>query len=170
MANGGRTSAGLTSSKSIARLAAAAENCSMPQPNSLDAFWMPFTPNRAFKADPRMVVRAEGMHYFAPDGRAILDATAGLWCVAAGHCRPRIVDAIRRAAGELDYATNFNLGSPSAFEFANRLGELLPENLDRVFFTNSGSESADTALKIALAYQKARGKPGKYRLIGRERG
>lgn len=131
---------------------------------------MPFTPNRAFKADPRMVVRAEGMHYYAPDGRAILDATAGLWCVAAGHCRPRIVEAIRAAAGELDYATNFNLGSPSAFEFANRLGEILPDQLDRIFFTNSGSESADTALKIALAYQKARGKPGKYRLIGRERG
>ncbi|MDZ4692194.1 aspartate aminotransferase family protein [Terricaulis sp.] len=142
----------------------------MPTPNSLDAFWMPFTPNRAFKADPRMVVRAEGMHYYAPDGRAILDATAGLWCVAAGHCRPRIVEAIRAAAGELDYATNFNLGSPSAFEFANRLGEILPDQLDRIFFTNSGSESADTALKIALAYQKARGKPGKYRLIGRERG
>jgi len=140
------------------------------RPNSLDAFWMPFTPNRAFKADPRMVVRAEGMHYYAPDGRAILDATAGLWCVAAGHCRPTIVEAIRRVAGDLDYATNFNVGSPSAFEFANRLGELLPDNLDRIFFTNSGSESADTSLKIALAYQKARGKAGKYRLIGRERG
>lgn len=141
-----------------------------PRPNSLDSFWMPFTPNRAFKADPRMVVRAEGMHYYAPDGRAILDGTAGLWCCAAGHGRPRIVKAIQRAAAELDYATNFNLGHPAAFEFANRLGEILPENLDRIFFTNSGSESADTALKIALAYQKARGKPGKYRLIGRERG
>ncbi|MCA8885347.1 MAG: aminotransferase class III-fold pyridoxal phosphate-dependent enzyme, partial [Hyphomonadaceae bacterium] len=141
-----------------------------PRPNSLDSFWMPFTPNKAFKADPRMVVRAEGMHYYAPDGRAILDGTAGLWCCAAGHGRPRIVEAIQRAAAELDYATNFNLGHPTAFEFANRLGEILPTNLDRIFFTNSGSESADTALKIALAYQKARGKPGKYRLIGRERG
>ena len=141
-----------------------------PRPNSLDSFWMPFTPNRAFKADPRMVVRAEGMHYYAPDGRAILDGTAGLWCCAAGHGRKRIVEAIQRAAAELDYATNFNLGHPAAFEFANRLGEILPTNLDRIFFTNSGSESADTALKIALAYQKARGKPGKYRLIGRERG
>jgi beta-alanine--pyruvate transaminase len=140
------------------------------RPNSLDGFWMPFTSNRAFKADPRMVVRAKGMHYYAPDGRAILDATAGLWCVAAGHCQPRIVEAIQRAAGELDYASNFNLGSPTAFEFANRLGEILPSGLDRIFFTNSGSESADTALKIALAYQKARGKAGKYRLIGRERG
>jgi beta-alanine--pyruvate transaminase len=141
-----------------------------PRPNSLDSFWMPFTPNRAFKADPRMVVRAEGMHYYAPDGRAILDGTSGLWCCAAGHGVKRIVEAIQRAAAELDYATNFNLGHPSAFEFANRLGEILPTNLDRIFFTNSGSESADTALKIALAYQKARGKPGKYRLIGRERG
>lgn len=142
----------------------------MPTPNSLDAFWMPFTPNRAFKADPRMIVRAEGMHYFTPDGRAVLDGTSGLWCCAAGHGRKPIVEAIQRAAGELDYATTFNLGHPAAFEFANRLGEILPDQLDRIFFTNSGSESADTALKIALAYQKARGKAGKYRLIGRERG
>ncbi len=142
----------------------------MPTPNSLDAFWMPFTPNRAFKADPRMIVRAEGMHYYTPDGRAVLDGTSGLWCCAAGHGRKPIVEAIQRAAGELDYATTFNLGHPAAFEFANRLGEILPDQLDRVFFTNSGSESADTALKIALAYQKARGKAGKYRLIGRERG
>ncbi len=138
--------------------------------NSLDVFWMPFTPNRAFKADPRMVVRAEGMYYYTPDGRAVLDGTAGLWCCAAGHGRKPIVEAIQRAAAELDYATNFNLGHPSAFEFANRLGAILPAGLDRIFFTNSGSESADTALKIALAYQKARGKAGKYRLIGRERG
>jgi beta-alanine--pyruvate transaminase len=142
----------------------------MPTPNSLDAFWMPFTPNRAFKADPRMIVRAEGMHYYTPDGRAVLDGTAGLWCSAAGHARPRIVQAIQRAAAELDYSTTFNLGHPTAFEFANRLGEILPAGMDRVFFTNSGSESADTALKIALAYQKARGKAGKFRLIGRERG
>jgi beta-alanine--pyruvate transaminase len=131
---------------------------------------MPFTPNRAFKADPRMIVRAEGMHYFTPDGRSILDGTAGLWCVAAGHARPRIVEAIKRAAGELDYSTTFNLGHPVAFEFANRLAGILPDGLDRIAFTNSGSESADTALKIALAYQKARGKPEKFRLIGRERG
>jgi len=140
------------------------------RPNSLDAFWMPFTPNRAFKADPRMVVRAEGMYYYAPDGRAILDGTSGLWCCAAGHGRTRIVEAIQRAAAELDYATTFNLGHPLAFEFANRLGDILPQGLDRIFFTNSGSESADTALKIALAYQQARGKAGKYRLIGREKG
>jgi beta-alanine--pyruvate transaminase len=141
-----------------------------PRPNSLDAFWMPFTPNRAFKADPRMVVRAGGMYYYTPEGRAVLDGTSGLWCCAAGHGRTRIVEAIQRAAAELDYATTFNLGHPLAFEFANRLGQILPEGLDRIFFTNSGSESADTALKIALAYQQARGKAGKYRLIGREKG
>jgi beta-alanine--pyruvate transaminase len=139
------------------------------RPNSLDAFWMPFTPNKAFKADPRLVVRAEGMHYYTSDGRAVLDGTSGLWCVAAGHAQPRIVQAIQRAAAELDYAGSFNLGHPAAFEFANRLTGILPAGLDRIFFTNSGSESIDTALKIALAYQKARGKPGKYRLIGRER-
>ena len=140
-----------------------------PRPNSLDAFWMPFTPNKAFKADPRMVVRADKMHYYTPDGRPILDGTSGLWCVAAGHNQPKIVEAIRKAAGELDYAGNFNMGHPLAFEFANRLTGLTPEGMDRIFFTNSGSESVETALKIALAYQKARGKPGKYRLIGRER-
>ncbi|MDX2274074.1 MAG: aspartate aminotransferase family protein [Hyphomonadaceae bacterium] len=140
------------------------------RPNSLDAFWMPFTPNRAFKADPRMVVRAEGMHYYTADNRAILDATSGLWCVACGHGRKPIVEAIQRTAAELDYALSFNLGHPLAFEFANRLAGILPEGVDRIAFTNSGSESVDTALKIALAYQKARGKPGKFRLIGRERG
>jgi beta-alanine--pyruvate transaminase len=141
-----------------------------PAANSLDAFWMPFTPNRAFKAEPRMVVRAAGMHYYTADGRAVLDATAGLWCVACGHGRPKIVEAIQRTAAELDYAVSFNLGHPLAFEFANRLAAILPEGLDRIAYTNSGSESADTALKIALAYQKARGKSGKFRLIGRERG
>lgn len=140
-----------------------------PRPNSLDSFWMPFSPNRAYKADPRMVVRAEGMHYYTSDGRAVLDGAAGLWCVACGHARPRIIEAIQRAAAELDYAASFNLGHPAAFEFANRLGEILPAGLDRIFFTNSGSESVETALKIALAYQKARGKGGKFRLIGRER-
>ncbi len=140
------------------------------RPNSLDSYWMPFTPNRAFKADPRMVVRAEGVFYYAPDGRAILDGASGLWCCAAGHARPRIVQAVQKAAAELDFATSFNLGHPIAFEFANRLADILPEGLDRVFFTNSGSESVDTALKIALAYHRARGKGGKFRLIGRERG
>ncbi|HVY84909.1 MAG TPA: aspartate aminotransferase family protein [Caulobacterales bacterium] len=141
----------------------------MSTANSLDAFWMPFTPNKAFKAHPRMVSRAEGMHYYTQDGRAILDATSGLWCCNAGHARPRIVQAIQRAAAELDFGLSFNLGHPLVFEFANRLADILPEGIDRIAFTNSGSESVDTALKIALAYQRARGKPGKYRLIGRER-
>jgi beta-alanine--pyruvate transaminase len=139
-------------------------------PNSLDAYWMPFTPNRRFKADPRFVVRAEGMYYYAPDGQEILDGAAGLWAVNCGHSHPHIVEAIRRQAGELDYATAFNLGHPLAFEFASRVAEMLPGDLDHVFFTNSGSESVDTALKIALAYHRARGKGTKTRLIGRERG
>jgi beta-alanine--pyruvate transaminase len=139
-------------------------------PQSLDAFWMPFTPNKAFKASPRMVVGADGMFYFTSDGKKVLDATAGLWCVAAGHARPKIVEAIQRTAKELDYAVSFNLGHPLAFEFANKLAAILPEGLDRICYTNSGSESVDTALKMALAYQRARGKPGKFRLIGRERG
>ncbi|MES1200212.1 MAG: aspartate aminotransferase family protein [Pseudomonadota bacterium] len=141
----------------------------MSTANSLDAFWMPFTSNRAFKADPRMLSRSEGMHYYTQDGRAILDATSGLWCCNAGHTRPRIVQAIQRTAAELDFGVVFNLGHPLVFEFANRLTQILPEGMDRVFFTNSGSEAVDSALKIALAYQRARGKPGKYRLIGRER-
>ncbi|HVZ98945.1 MAG TPA: aspartate aminotransferase family protein [Caulobacterales bacterium] len=141
----------------------------MSTANSLDAFWMPFTPNKAYKANPRMVARAEGMHYYTQDGRAILDATSGLWCCNAGHARPRIVQAIQRTAAELDFGLAFNLGHPLVFEFANKLTQILPEGMDRVFFTNSGSESVDSALKIALAYQRARGKPGKYRLIGRER-
>ncbi|TAJ72460.1 MAG: aspartate aminotransferase family protein [Phenylobacterium sp.] len=139
-------------------------------PNSLDAYWMPFTPNRRFKASPRMVDRADGMHYFTPDGRKVLDGVAGLWCVNAGHNRPRIVEAVQQQAAQMGYATNFNLGHPRAFEFASRVAGLLPGDLDHVFFTNSGSEAVDTALKIALAYQRARGKASKTRLIGRERG
>jgi beta-alanine--pyruvate transaminase len=138
--------------------------------NDLESFWMPFTPNRRFKAAPRFVERAEGMYYYTPDGRPVLDATSGLWCVNAGHNRPRIVEAIQRQAADLGYATTFNLGHPKAFEFASRLANLLPGDLDHVFFCNSGSESVDTALKIALAYQRARGKGTKTRLIGRERG
>src|SRR4051812_17007435 len=138
--------------------------------NDLDAFWMPFTPNRRFKANPRMLSRAEGMHYFTPDGRQVLDATSGLWCVNAGHNRPRIVEAIRRQAGEMDYAPSFNMGHPAAFAFASRIAQITPPGLDRIFFTGSGSESVDPALKIALAYHRARGKGTKTRLIGRERG
>ena len=137
--------------------------------NDLDAFWMPFTPNRRFKANPRLLSRAEGMHYYTPEGRQILDATAGLWCVNAGHNRPKIVEAIRKQAGEMDFAPTFNMGHPAAFTFASRVAQLTPPGLDRIFFTNSGSESVDTALKIALAYHRARGKGTKTRLIGRER-
>ena len=139
-------------------------------PNDLDAFWMPFTPNRRFKANPRMLSSAEGMWYRTPDGRPVLDATSGLWCVNAGHNRPKIVEAIRRQAGEMDYAPSFNMGHPAAFAFASRIAQITPPGLDRIFFTGSGSESVDTALKIALAYHRARGKGTKTRLIGRERG
>ena len=139
-------------------------------PNSLDAYWMPFTPNRRFKARPKLVERAEGMHYFTPEGRPVLDATSGLWCVNAGHNRAPIVEAIQAQAARMGYATAFNVGHPKAFELASRLADMLPGDLDHVFFTNSGSESVDTALKIALAYHRARGEGGRTRLIGRERG
>ena len=142
----------------------------VPRPNNLDAFWMPYTDNRYFKANPRMLARAEGMSYFTPEGREVLDATAGLWCCNAGHGRREITEAIQKQAAVLDFAPTFQLGHPLAFEAAARLAEILPDGLDRVFWTNSGSESADTALKIALAYHKARGEGGRTRLIGRERG
>ena len=134
------------------------------------AFWMPFTSNRQFKKAPRLLARAEGMHYWTPEGRQILDACAGLWCVNAGHCRPKIVEAIQRQAAEMDFAPTFQMGHPIAFEFAERLAEIAPEGFKRVFFTNSGSESVDSALKIALAYHRARGEAQRFRLIGRERG
>ena len=136
----------------------------------LAAFWMPFTANRAFKAYPRLLVSAKDMHYTAADGRPVLDGTAGLWCVNAGHCRPQIVAAIQHAASTLDFGPTFQLGHPLAFELATRVAALMPTGLDRIFFTNSGSEAVDTALKIALAYQRAKGEPGRTRLIGRERG
>jgi beta-alanine--pyruvate transaminase len=138
--------------------------------NDLEAYWMPFTANRQFKKAPRLLVAAERMHYTTADGRRLLDATAGLWCVNAGHCRPRIVEAIQRQAAELDYAPAFQMGHPKAFELAARLTNLTPPGLDHVFFTNSGSESVETALKIALAYHRVRGEGGRVRLIGRERG
>ena len=136
----------------------------------LDALWMPFTANREFKQAPRLLSRAEGMHYQTPQGRLVLDGTAGLWCVNAGHARPRITDAISRQAAEMDYAPPFQMGHPLAFELAARLVQLTPAGLDRVFFTNSGSESVETALKIALAYHRLRGEGQRTRLIGRERG
>lgn len=138
-------------------------------PNDLSAFWMPFTDNRYYKDHPRMLVAAQGMHYTSAAGHKVLDATGGLWCVNAGHCRAPIVEAIRQTAGTLDFAPTFQLGHPLAFEAASKLAMLMPEGLDRIFFTNSGSESVDTALKIALAYQKSRGQAGRTRFIGRER-
>ena len=134
------------------------------------AFWMPYTANRQFKAAPRLLARAEGMYYWTADGRQILDGQAGLWCVNAGHCRPKIVAAVQQQVAEMDFAPTFQMGHPIAFEFAERLARIAPERFSRVFFTNSGSESADTALKIALAYHRARGESQRFRLIGRERG
>jgi beta-alanine--pyruvate transaminase len=134
------------------------------------AFWMPFTANRQFKKAPRLLARAQGMYYWTPEGRQVLDGTSGLWCVNAGHCRPKIVEAVKRQVAEMEFAPTFQMGHPIAFEFAERLAQVAPQGFRRVFFTNSGSESADTALKIALAYHRARGEPGRYRLIGRERG
>ncbi|MDB2384208.1 aspartate aminotransferase family protein, partial [bacterium] len=138
-------------------------------PNDLNAFWMPFSANRQFKKEPRMMVAAQDMHYTSSDGRSILDGTAGLWCVNAGHCRPKITEAIQKQAAELDYAPAFQMGHPKVFELANRLVDIAPEGLDHVFFTNSGSESVETALKIALAYHRAKGDGSRFRLIGRER-
>ena len=139
-------------------------------PNDLSAFWMPFTANRQFKKAPRMLVSADGMFYKTADGRDVLDGTAGLWCCNAGHNRPKIVEAIRKQAGELDYAPAFQMGRPVAFELASRLRDMAPAPFEHVFFTNSGSESVETALKIALAYQRAIGQGSRTRLIGRERG
>jgi beta-alanine--pyruvate transaminase len=139
-------------------------------PNDLSAFWMPFTANRQFKQAPRMLVAAKDMHYTTSDGRKVLDGTAGLWCVNAGHCRPKITEAIQHQAAELDYAPAFQMGHPVVFEFANRLVDVAPEGLNHVFFTNSGSESVETALKIALAYRRVKGNGSRFRLIGRERG
>ena len=141
-----------------------------PAPNDLNAFWMPFTANRQFKKTPRMFVAAKDMHYTTADGRQVLDGTAGLWCCNAGHCRPKITEAIQKQAAELDYAPAFQMGHPVAFELANRLIEIAPKGIEHAFFTNSGSESVDTALKIALAYHRVRGEASRTRLIGRERG
>ncbi|MFD2058550.1 aspartate aminotransferase family protein [Mesorhizobium calcicola] len=139
-------------------------------PNDLSAFWMPFTANRQFKQAPRMMVSAKDMHYTTSDGRKVLDGTAGLWCVNAGHCRPKITEAIQHQAAELDYAPAFQMGHPIVFELANRLVDIAPKGMDHVFFTNSGSESVDTALKMAIAYHRAKGEGSRTRLIGRERG
>ncbi len=140
------------------------------RPNDLSALWMPFTANRQFKQAPRLLVAADGMYYRDIDGREVLDGTAGLWCSNAGHNRPRIVEAVRRQVGELDYAPGFQMGHPKAFELASQLRDMAPEPFEHVFFTNSGSESVETALKIAIGYHKMRGEGGRTRLIGREKG
>jgi beta-alanine--pyruvate transaminase len=145
-------------------------NIAVTVPNDLDPFWMPFTANRAFKKRPRLISGAKDMHYITPDGRKLIDGSAGLWCTNAGHNRDPIVKAIQRQAAELDYAPAFQFSHPQAFELASRIAALAPGDLDHVFFCNSGSEAVDTALKIALAYHNVRGQGGRVRLIGRERG
>jgi beta-alanine--pyruvate transaminase len=151
--------------------AATLRPAAVPQtPNDLAAWWLPFTPNRSFKARPRLTSGAKGMHYYTPDGRAILDGAAALWCCNAGHNRDPIVQAIQAEAAALDFAPAFQFGHPKAFALASRLAALAPGDLDHVFFTNSGSEAVDTALKIALAYWNVTGQGQRTRLIGRERG
>jgi len=139
-------------------------------PNDLDAFWMPFTANRAFKRAPKMLVGAKDMHYFTADGRKVIDAASGMWCTNAGHGREQIAAAIAKQAAALDYAPPFQFAHPQAFELASRIVELAPDGLDHVFFCNSGSEAADTALKMAMAWQMIRGQGSRTRFIGRERG
>jgi beta-alanine--pyruvate transaminase len=137
---------------------------------ALEHYWMPFTDNRRFKRAPKMIASAKDMYYVTEDGKQVLDGLATLWCVNAGHCRPKIVEAIRKQAGVLDYASSFSLGHRLPFEVAARIAELTPDRLNHVFFTNSGSEAADTALKIALAYHRLKGEPSRTRFIGREKG
>jgi len=139
-------------------------------PNDLESNWLPYTPNRQFKREPRMIARAKGVHYYKPDGTEVLDATAGLWCCNAGHCREDIVKAIQDQAAELDFAPTFQFGHPKAFELASRIASLAPGDLDHVLFCNSGSEADESALKIALAYHRINGEASRTRLIGRERG
>ena len=141
-----------------------------PAPAAMGAYWMPFTANRQFKQAPRLLAKAGGMYYWTPEGRQILDGCSGLWCVNAGHGRPKIAQAIAAQAAEMDFAPSFNMAHPKAFELAERLVQIAPAGLNKVFYTNSGSESVDTALKIAIAYQRARGEGSRTRLIGRERG
>jgi len=140
------------------------------RPESMSSFWMPFTNNRDFKTNPRLLVSAQGMYYKDVDGNAILDGTAGLWCVPCGHAQPKIVAAVSEMVGQLDFAPTFQMGHPAAFDLAERLMEYTNHKFGHVFYTNSGSESVDTALKIALAYHRARGEGARTRLIGRERG
>jgi len=141
-----------------------------PASSGRSAYWMPFTANRQFRKAPRLLVSASGMYYRSEDGRQILDGTAGLWCCNAGHAHPKIVEAVQRQIATLDYAPSFQMGHPLPFELAERLAAIAPDPLNHVFFTNSGSESVDTALKIALAYHRTRGEGQRTRLIGREKG
>ncbi len=141
-----------------------------PNDLSLDAHWMPFTANRAFKAAPRMMVGAKDMHYVTDDGRKVLDGTSGLWCTNAGHCRTKIVEAVQKQAATMDYAPAFQMGHTGSFRVATRIAAMLPGDLDHVFFTNSGSEAVDTAMKIALAYHRVRGEGHRTVFVGRERG
>jgi len=141
-----------------------------PSAEAMEAYWLPFTANRAFKAQPKIFSGADGMYYITPDGRRILDGMAGLWCVNAGHNAPRIAAAIREQAGKLDYVSSFGMSHPLAFELARRIAAVAPEGLDHVFFVNSGSEAVDTALKIARAYHQARGDGRRIRLVGRAKG
>ncbi|MCB1841319.1 MAG: aminotransferase class III-fold pyridoxal phosphate-dependent enzyme, partial [Halioglobus sp.] len=136
----------------------------------LEAHWMPYTGNRQFKADPRMIVAADGVHFIDDRGRRVLDGLSGLWCCGAGHNRPEIAEAVNRQLSTLDYAPAFQFGHPGAFELANRIKALMPNGLEYVFFTNSGSEAADTALKMARAYWHRKGMPGKTKLVGRSKG
>jgi beta-alanine--pyruvate transaminase len=140
------------------------------KPNELEPYWMPFTPNRAFKKKPRLFSGAKDMHFLTPDGRKVIDSSSGLFCVNAGHCRAPIVEAIQKAAAKLDFAPPFQYGHPQVFELSSRLAMMAPGDLDYALFANSGSEAVDTALKVALAYHKARGEGARTRFIGRERG
>src|SRR5664279_5746722 len=136
---------------------------------SLDEYWMPFTPNRDFKHDPRMVVRAEGMYYWNDRGEKIIDASSGLFCCAAGHCRKEIADAVSQQLRELDFSAPFLRGHPKQFELCLLYTSPSPRDLNRIFFVNSGSESIDTAMKVALAYHQARGQGGRNMFVSRER-
>ncbi len=139
------------------------------RPNNLDAYFMPFTAQKSFKRQPRMITGAKGMYYYSDDGRELIDSCAGLWCVNAGHQHPKIVEAIQKQAAALDYAPNFSFGHPLAFEAATRLCAEMPGDMDHVFFSNSGSESVDTAVKLALGYWRARGQGTKSKIISRDR-
>ncbi|MGL5447847.1 MAG: aminotransferase class III-fold pyridoxal phosphate-dependent enzyme, partial [Rhabdaerophilum sp.] len=154
----------------MSKSSAATPLTTLSQPNDLEAFWMPFTAERAFKKAPRIVSRSKDMHYYTNDGRAIMDTTAGLWCCNAGHNRDPIVEAIKAQAETLDYSPPFQFAHPLGFQLASRIAAMAPGDLDHVFFANSGSEAVDTALKMAIGYFHAKGEGNRCRLIGRERG